>query len=178
MKILNAAQVGNEEILITSGWNYADSLSASATGLPILMVNTNDNKLTHEQVEFFKRHRDNAVTIIGGTGAVSMELERAIAAVSSYVNRVYGENREATSVYVAMQYFGKPNSVLLTYSRNFPDGLCGGPLAYTMNAPLLLVNAGNECHASDYVSKNNITNGFVLGGTAVVPNKVANAVFK
>ncbi len=56
------------------------------------------------------------------------------------VDRVAGENRYATSAAIAKRFFEEPTNVALAYGLNFPDGLCGGPLAYRNNAPLLLVN--------------------------------------
>jgi putative cell wall-binding protein len=177
LKILEAAGVTNEEILICTGWNYADSLSASATGLPILMLNTVKNELTENQITFLEKYADNDFTIIGGTAAVSDELKANVESIVGEVDRIYGNGREATSVKVAERYFGKPDCVLIAYSRNFPDGLCGGPLAYAMKAPLLLVNANKEADAADYVAVNSIRKGIILGGTAAVSEDVVRVVF-
>ena len=177
LKILEAAGVTNEEILICTGWNYADSLSASATGLPILMLNTVKNELTENQITFLEKYADNDFTIIGGAAAVSDELKANVESIVGEVDRIYGNGREATSVKVAERYFGKPDCVLIAYSRNFPDGLCGGPLAHAMKAPLLLVNANKEADAADYVAVNSIRKGIILGGTAAVSEDVVRVVF-
>ena len=177
LKILEAAGVTDEEILLCTGSDYADSLSASATGLPILMLNTVKNELTENQITFLEKYADNDFTIIGGTAAVSDELKAKVESIVGEVDRIYGNGREATSVKVAERYFGKPGCVLIAYSRNFPDGLCGGPLAHAMKAPLLLVNANKEADAADYVAVNNIRKGIILGGTAAVSEDVVRVVF-
>ena len=178
LAILNTAGITDEEILVATGWNFADSLSVSATGLPILMVNSNDNKLTKEQVEFLSKHAKNKVTIIGGFGSVSEELETAIAEiVEGNIERICGENRVATSVAVAEKYFRAPGAAFIAYSLNFPDGLCGGPLACAMGAPLLLINEGKEHLAAAYVDDHGIRSGYVLGGTSVISDASAEAVF-
>ena len=177
LKILEAAGVTDEEILLCTGSDYADSLSASATGLPILMLNTVKNELTENQIAFLEKYADNDFTIIGGTAAVSDELKAKVESIVGEVDRIYGNGREATSVKVAERYFGKPGCVLIAYSRNFPDGLCGGPLAHAMKAPLLLVNANKEADAADYVAVNNIRKGIILGGTAAVSEDVVRVVF-
>ena len=167
-----------EEILIATGWNFADCLSASATGLPVLMVNSTTGKLTDGQIEFLEAHADNTYTIIGGTGAVSDSLKTAIEDVTGReVCRVFGDSREETSVKVAETYFDAPEYVLLAYSRNFPDGLCGGPLAHAMNAPLLLVNAGMEAYAAAYIKAIGIESGAILGGEAAVSEATGRIVF-
>ena len=179
LAILKEAGISDEdEILIATGYNFADCLSASATGKPILTVNSNTNKLTDAQVEFLKAHSKNQYVIIGGTGAISQALEDAIAAiVEKDIVRVYGENREATSVKVAQRYFEEPAFVLIAYSRNFPDGLCAGPLAYALGAPLLLTSAGQETVAAEYINSNSITKGYIMGGSAVISDASARACF-
>ena len=180
LAILKEAGVGDKEILIARGFEFADSLSASATGLPILMVNEVTGKLTDSQIEFLKGLNGNKLTILGGTVAISEELEATIEeVVGTDVDRVAGSSREATSVEIAKRYFGdpKPDFAVIAYSRRCPDGLCGGPLAYAMGAPLLLVNAGKEDVSNTYIAENEIIAGYVLGGTLVVTDETARAVF-
>lgn len=76
LKILEEAGVENQDILICTGKNFADSLSASATGNPILLVN--NKELTAEQKKFLAEHTGNKYYIIGGTSAVSADLEAQI----------------------------------------------------------------------------------------------------
>ena len=175
LAILAEAGVGDKEILVATGYNFADSLSASATGLPILMVN-NAMGLTDNQIEFLESLNGNKLTIIGGEAAISADIENALSAYGT-VTRLYGETREETSVKVAEYFFDAPEAVMLAYSRNFPDGLCGGPLAYVMGMPLLLVNTNNEAACEAYVTANEIAKAYVLGGTAsVADNTVRKAL--
>ena len=59
----------------------------------------------------------------------------------------------------------------------YPDGLAGGVLANVMGAPLLLTNSGTEEVAFAYIQKTGISAGCVLGGSAVVTDETAKAVF-
>ena len=178
LAILEEAGVGSKEILIARGFEFADSLSASATGLPILMVNEVTGKLTDSQIEFLKGLKGNKLTILGGTVAISETLQATIeGVVGREVDRVAGGSREATSVEIAKRYFDAPDFAVAAYSRRCPDGLCGGPLAYAMGAPLLLVNEGQERYANAYITEKEITSGYVLGGTLVITDKTARAVF-
>ena len=178
LAILEEAGVSNEEILIATGWEFADCLSASAAGKPILMVNTNKNVLSEAHVAFLTKHAANNFTIVGGPVAVSEELEAAIdEIVTGEIVRLAGSTREETSVLVAERFFEAPEFVVLAFSRNFPDGLCGGPLAYAMKAPLLLVNQGKEDAAADYIAENAIKAGYIMGGPAVVAEDTAKVCF-
>ena len=78
---------------------------------------------------------------------------------------------------VAETFFDSPSAAVLACSTNFPDGLCGGPLAYALGAPLLLVNVNKEATPAAYVSANMIKTGFVMGGEAVVSEVSVKAVF-
>lgn len=168
LKILAEAEVKNEDVLICTGDNFADSLSASAAKRPILLV---DDTLTEPQKAFLENVAGEKY-IIGGTSAVSQEIEDGIGDCT----RVFGNSRYATSVAIAETFFVSPDLVVLASGTNFPDGLCGGPFACEIDAPLILAAKGNEAAAKEYVSKYAITNGIVLGGTAAVPDHVAGYI--
>ena len=167
-----------EEVLISGGQAFADSLSASATGLPIMLVNGTKGTLTEAQIEFLKGLEGKKITILGGNAAVSAELEAAIEeVVGKDVERVFGETREETSVMIAKKYFPEAEMALIAYSRMYPDGLAGGVLANVLGAPLLLTNSGKEAVANEYVEETGIEAGYVLGGSAVMTDETAKAVF-
>ena len=176
LEILKEAEISGNEILVATGWNFADCLSASATGKPILLVNSSTNKLTDSQIEYLSGLTGVQITIIGGTASVSEKLAGDLAAYGT-VDRVSGATREETSVKVAERYFDSPDYALVAYSRNFPDGLCGGPLAYALNSPLLLTNVKQEAPATAYVADNGITKGIILGGTASIADATVRTVF-
>jgi len=177
LAILESAGVGSKEILVCTAYNFADSLSASAAGLPILLVNNNSGALTSGQKAFLETLDGNAITIIGGVNSVSEALEKALGEYSDNVTRIAGDSREETSVLFARKYFKAPEYAMLAYSRNFPDGLCGGPLAYAMGAPLLLTSAGNEKVTAGYVAEAGIIKGYVLGGEAAIKDASVKTVF-
>ncbi|MBR3974016.1 MAG: cell wall-binding repeat-containing protein [Oscillospiraceae bacterium] len=174
LAILTEAGVDDEEILVCTAYNFADSLSASATGLPMLLV---DKTLTENQVKFLAALEGNAITVIGGVNSVPETIETALAEYSDTVTRIAGETREETSIKVAAKYFDDPTSIVLAYSRNYPDGLCGGPLAYALKAPLVLTNAGAEAVAVEYAAEHEITSGLILGGVNSVSDATAKKVF-
>ena len=177
LAILKAAGLNGKEILVCTGTNYADSLSASASNLPILLVDGKASTLTTAQAEYLESLGDDyTFYIVGGTGAVCEDLETALAEYGK-VERISGKTREATSVELAKTFFKDPDCAVLAYSRNFPDGLCGGLLAYKMNAPMLLVDAKYETYAEEYVAENGIEKGYVLGGSAAVSDEIVKTVF-
>ncbi len=174
--ILKEADFTGGEILVCTGYNFADSLSASATGKPILLVNNGTGKLTTGQKNYLNSLSKKSFTIIGGTSAVSDTLASALRSYGS-VGRISGANRYETSVKVAQKYFSSPKGAVLAYAQNFPDGLCGGPLAYMCGMPLILTANGSTAAAESYVDSKGITKGYVLGSNTLISSASANTIF-
>ncbi|MGM0837608.1 MAG: cell wall-binding repeat-containing protein [Bacillota bacterium] len=95
-------------------------------------------------------------------------------ASSSNVDRISGKNRYQTAVEVSKKgWDGGADTVIVTAGDKFPDALTGTPLAFSLNAPILLTN-------KDYLpgeTKNEITrlkakNVIILGGENAVSSKV------
>lgn len=164
LAILEEAGITGDELIIATGKSFADSLSASAARLPILLVKpgaslSDDAKAIAETA--------NKIYIIGGEGAVSKEIEEELAAYGE-VERVFGNSRYETSVAVANTFFGDVKEVVIASGKNFPDGLCGGPLAATIDAPLILTADGKTSTAAEYVQSEGADAGYVLGGTGAI----------
>ena len=164
------------EILVCTATNFADSLSASATGKPILLAFNEYGKLYGGQEAYLKTLEGCSFTVIGGESAVSAKLADAFKQFGS-VSRLAGGNRFETSVLVAEKYFDDPHSAVLAYAWNFPDGLCGGPLAYSMGAPLILTMTKYESQAVKYFADKAIIEAFVLGGDTLISDKSVRGIF-
>lgn len=176
LAVLKEVGVGSKEILVCTGTNFADSLSASAVGLPILLVHNESRKLTQNQMAWLSELVDNSFCIIGGENAVGRDLAKAVSKYGS-VDRLAGADRFQTSVLVAQRYFEDFDEVVLAYAWNYPDGLCGGSLAYAMGCPLILTMNGYEKQAMDYVRGRQIYGGMVLGGDKLISDGVAAGIF-
>lgn len=174
LEVLKEANVNNEEILICSGYGFADSLAASATGRPIMLVGRN---LTPKQRAYLKSIKSRKYTLIGDSGPVSNAVEASLKSLGS-TTRVYGADRYETSVAVAKHFFKNPKTVVIGYGDNFPDGLCGGVLAERRGAPLLLINSRNADFAKQYVKANSINSQIVLGDSDLISNKTVNYIVK
>ena len=171
-----AAEDGGTEILVCTGKKFADSLSASALGKPILLVR---EKLFDSQKAYLESLGSNIrFVVIGGESAVSLALEKELTAYGP-VERIGGANRYETSTLLAKRFFQEeqPKSAVLAYAKKFPDGLCGGPLAKSLGAPLILTVTGMESEAADYTTEREITGGYVLGGTGLISDDSAKLIF-
>jgi putative cell wall-binding protein len=162
-------------MLVCTGSNFADSLSGSATGMPILMVNNALGRLTENQKAFLAGF-EGSYCVIGGEGAVSANLESQLAAYGA-VRRLAGSDRFETSVLVAQIFFEAPTSVVLAYAGNFPDGLCGGVLANAIGAPLILTMTHRDTLAASYARGMEINRGVVLGGDSLIADSTVRWIF-
>ena len=168
--ILEEAGVpAGSEILVCTSSNFADSLSASATGKPILLVWNDRGVLYGDQPKFLEelQAKGCTFTVIGGESAVSGKMAATVGEYGE-VDRLAGANRFETSVQVAEKYFPEAESAVLAYAWDFPDGLCGGGLANAMNAPLILTMTRYETQAADYIQRQGIKSGIVLGGEGLI----------
>lgn len=173
LAVLKEMKLDSGELLVCTGTGFADSLSASASGQPILLVG---KSLTEKQKQYLTENSVQKFYLIGGNGAVSQKIEEELSDCGTCI-RVSGTTRYATSVNTAKTFCTNAESVILTYGKNYPDGICGGVLAAKSKAALLLVSEGNETEAKKYVSDQGISEGFVLGGQGLVTNPSVRKVF-
>jgi hypothetical protein len=80
-------------------------------------------------------------------------------------------------VNVAKKFFLTPESCVLAYGMDFPDGLCGGALAHAMNGPLILTANNRTQAATAYVYRTDIKDVKVLGGPALISDASVKLIF-
>ena len=177
LEILKEAEVDDEEILICTGTDYADSLSASAAGMPILLVG---NTLTDAQRKYIQNLNTEQFYLIGGKGAVKPEIESDLIELEyseDNITRIAGKTRYETSTAVAEELFYKsPQTVVLAYAQNFPDGLSGGPLAMLYDAPIILTDSNNTKAAREYVKEVEAFRNITLGGKALISDAAVKVI--
>lgn len=170
--ILREAKTSNQDVLVCNGINYADALSASAVGLPILLVDTD---LTDAQKAYVETLKSNKYYIVGGTGVVNKKIAYALKKYGK-TERVWGIDRYETSAALADEFFTDAKCAVLTYGGNFPDGLSGAPLALAYEAPLLLASSNNTGAVAEYVSANDIKKVITLGGPGLISDNAINKI--
>ena len=180
LKILKYCGAVNEDLLICSGVNFPDALSASATGKPILLVG---GKLKQEQVQYFNEAVPKTTYIIGGPGAVSVAVEQTVVDFGLEYFRIFGADRYMTSISVAMAFFSDRQRLYSTfaYGHNFPDGLSAGPLCIQYGAPLILLRNGMKQEAvtesTAYIKYGaRSRHAIVLGGPTLISDELVKTV--
>lgn len=173
MEILKAAEVTAEDMIVCTGTGYADSLSASAVKKPILLVS---DQLSDVQEAYLDSLEGDMFYIAGGTAAVPFDVETDLREFGT-TKRLGGSTRYETSVRIAEEFSADPSAAVIAYGGNFPDGLCGGPLAASMDAPLIITHEDAVYTAYNYVNSREIKEGLVLGGTVALSDVTVKVVF-
>ena len=177
LAILEEAGVKGGEIIVATAWQAGDSLSASATGKPILLVEK-DKALNDKQVEFLNELTDAKFYIAGGTSAVADSVKEELSSYTDQeIERLFGASRIGTSIRIAEEFFKEPKAAIITYAYKDADGLCGGPLAAELGVPLLLTWDRELDATVEYTKAAGINAGYVLGGDGVVSDDTAVQVY-
>ena len=120
-----------------------------------------------------------SATTTGSTFQAKLNLKSTwftVADISISVSRLYGADREATSIAISKDLYadGTAKAVVLASAWSFPDALVGAPLADTKSAPILLTDS-DQLSSATLAEIGRATGGhstvYLLGGTAVLsPN--------
>ena len=166
------------QIVIVSGTDFADALSAAATKIPVMLAG---DQLSVEQKALLTEIGYKEVFVVGGTGAVNTVVAEQAALYGDsdrVAERIAGANRYETSTKVALRFFGAADNMVLATGNDFADALTGGVLAAEEGYPILLVNEYNTQQANDYVNYDNtVSDGFVvIGGQGAISNELVQKV--
>ncbi|WP_159436921.1 cell wall-binding repeat-containing protein, partial [Desulfosporosinus lacus] len=165
--------------VLARGDDFADALCAAPLaqkyGGPILL--TQPKQLNADTLTELKRLGVKHLFIAGGSGAIAQSVEDTLQANGiATIERLYGYDRYETSVKIA-QKIGTTSKVVLAPGNDFPDALSISGIAAKLGMPILLT-AKDSLPASvgNYFRTNSITQTYVVGGTAVISDEVANGV--
>lgn len=89
------------------------------------------------------------------------------------VDRLSGLNRYDTAVKVAQAGWSSAETVVLTIGTNFPDALAGTPLAYSLDAPILLTAKDVlPAETKQEIARLKPKSVIILGGPQIISEKV------
>jgi hypothetical protein len=130
-----------DTLFMAAGTAFPDALSsapaASVAGDPLLLTRP-DGVADAEAAEITSLAPAHVV-IVGGTAAVSAAVATAVAKLGPTVERVAGLDRYGTAAAVAARFMPTATAAVLASGLDFPDALSAGPLAASLDAPMLLV---------------------------------------
>lgn len=105
--------------------------------------------------------------------SISVILSSKVSAASATVERIYGANRYSTNMNIISLGWSSADNVVIASGENYPDALCAAPLAKAKSAPILLTEKKALSSSQlDQLSKLNVKNAFIIGGTGVITTNI------
>lgn len=169
-----------QDVVLARSDGFADALAgtplASAEGGPLLL--TGSASLDPRVKAEIDRLLDPGMTVhlLGGTEALSADIQTALTTAGYVVQRYAGDDRYATAVKVAEALPG-PRGILLATGQNFPDGLTAGAAAARIDGAVLLT-AGTTLPAATaaYLAAHPSIPVAAIGGPAATARPSAHPV--
>lgn len=128
VEISKSAYTTSENVVLASGFNFADALSAgqlaSALNAPLLL--SSQNKLDSQTKNEIERLRAKKVYVVGGDNAISKSgVDTTLKSEKIDVTRLEGQDRYSTSqkVMEKTKEIINPEYLLIASGKNFPDAL-------------------------------------------------------
>lgn len=157
-------------IVLARDDDYPDALAgvpfAVSKAAPILL--TEPSRLDPATAAEISRVAPKGVDVylLGGTGALSDSVARAVAALGDNPVRIAGTDRFATAVAIAGD-LSNPATILLVDGANFPDALAAGAAAAKVGGAILLSNGSSMAsETSAYLAANKSDTVEAIGGPA------------
>lgn len=173
-------------VVLATGRTFPDALSASGLAGtvrgPLLLTAGTGISVEPFVLDEVRRVGASRVIIVGGSGAVSEEIERSLGNSGLEVRRIQGPDRYATSAAVAREIsaslganFGR--QAIIARGDDFADALAAGPIAYSQRMPLLLTRPGELPTAtSQAIIDLRVSSAIVIGGTGAVSPSVTQSL--
>lgn len=183
-RVETAGRISQESFLpgvpvayVATGGNFPDALTGGAAaglaGGPVLLVDR--DAVPDATAAELDRLRPQRIVVLGGTGAVSADVEAALGAhTHGDVARLFGADRYETAAAISRSTFapGVPEVYVAT-GENFPDALAGGAAAVRSGAPVLLTTTDRVPRVtSDELIRLSPERIVLLGGPSVVSDAV------
>ena len=177
-----------EWVVMVPGHSWTDAVVAAplAGKLDAPVLATPSAELRDDAAEFLSRTGVSNALVIGAdsdTDGIGPTVVARLRALGITVERVTGRDQYETSVNAARK-FGGPGAtlnsgttVILASGEVFADALVAGPMAARGGHPVLLTPP-DELHplVADYITDAHVATVVILGGTAAVSEKIADAV--
>ncbi len=192
-----AFTTGGNAVVLVSGENYADGLSAAglagAVAGPVLLshpttlLGSTANAIAAIDTGSGSAATKLTVHVVGGVNAISEDVVTSLTGLGYTVSRISGADRYKTAVAVgekirSLTTIGSvvsKTTAILVSGQNFADGLAAGGLAYQLKLPIVLTDGTSltaETKAFLDAEVNAAARVLIVGGTAAVSAAVATEV--
>ncbi|MBE6067056.1 MAG: cell wall-binding repeat-containing protein [Clostridium lundense] len=171
-----------ENVVITSGFGFADGLSAStlAKKLSAPLLLAGDLKSSSEAIAYIsgKLKSNGNVYIIGGEGVIGKDTETALTSKGYKVTRIFGKGRiETNDAIINELEVTEGTPVFISNALGYADALSASGVAAIKDYPMLLTNADKLPELiKKQLTKIKPAKVYVVGGEGVVKPAVVNEI--
>lgn len=170
--IVQAGFSHSDAVVVATIDGYWDALAASAlagaNGAPVLL--TDPSSLSATTRSEIKRLGATKAFIVGGTAAVSSNVESQLKSMGCNVERLWGANAQETAIAIANKVSDRGSTCIIATSYTFQDALSASPYAYANRCPIYLTDASGNLASSTLsaIGKGGYTRAVIAGGPAAV----------
>ena len=168
VEISKSAYTTSENVVLASGFNFADALSAgqlaSALNAPLLL--SSQNKLDSQTKNEIERLKAKKVYVVGGDNAISKTgIDTTLKSEKIDVTRLEGQDRYSTSqkVMEKTKEIINPEYLLIASGKNFPDALAA--TSFFVNHKSVMVLSDGETYPQSNLQE------IAIGGVNQLPLK-------
>ncbi len=177
-KISSEAFEKSENVIIATGDNFPDALSASALAgaleCPVLL--TAGDALPEAAIGEIERLGAMHAYVLGGTTAVSDDVIAALAKAGVKVDRIAGDTRQDTANQVSevVTEVVTPTTAIVASGFSPWDALSVSPYSYAKCAPIFLTEGDGTLSADTVaaIKSAGVTRVIMVGGSGVVSDSV------
>ena len=169
--------IEGQDLLTRSSQDYSNTLSTSEN-ITFNKTGTVKLKVSYNQIvttPYLGTWSDTAQDYIAPYDTYNPEKIITINVTENNTVRAADADRIETAIETSKIGWEKSDNVVLVNSQNFPDALAGGPLAYMLDAPILLVKGNTSSIESSVLArivKLEAKNIYILGGESVVNKSI------
>jgi spore germination protein YaaH/putative cell wall-binding protein len=177
IKISQTGWTSANRVILASGEVFADALAgtvltqAQVGSIPMLL---NPSKVLDPRVlAEIQRLQVRQVTILGGTGAISAQIQADLEQVGLQVDRTFGATRYDTAAQIALKVGAKDQTAFLVNGEAFPDALSISSYATVQQIPILMTAKDSlPANTLNTLANLNVTTLYILGGNGVVSDSL------
>lgn len=172
----------SDDVVLASGYTFPDALSGSAfamvKNIPLLFTNdvqTLDSVEDNSTWDEIVRLGAKKVYVLGGTGAVSQNIENNLKAKGLKVVRISGSDRFGTAKEVGDELISikNTNTAFLANAYDYVDSCAASTFAGQIGCPIILTDKKTLSTTTQNAIKEwGIKTIYIAGGTGVVSQKI------
>ncbi len=165
-------------VVLARGDSFPDALAGAVLansslvgGGPLLL--TKPKQLGPEVLKELQRLNTNSVFILGGTGAISTDVEEELVDNGILVDRIHGNDRYETAANISTRAIKDSTKAFLVSGESFADALSISSYAAAKNIPLLLTTFDHVPQVTiDALVELGVTDVSLIGGKGVIGSAV------